>query len=393
MPVRWILFATLFAIGIDNYIIAAILPDIAGDLGVTIAVVGLLASAYAVPNALLSPVFGPLSDRFGRRLVMVAGMSVFTGAVAVSAVAPTFEVLLIARVVNGLGAAITVPAAFAYIGDQTTDEERPRAMSTILSAFPSSTLLGLPIGGFAAAVAGWRAAFVVVLVAAVVALLAVVRLASDRQRPGAVFSYRDSLTRVLRDRRTVGALGVTAIWFTAALGMFPYVGEFLRRTYGFDSGQIGLVFMLIGVVGLASTRLGGRFIGVLGAKRAVMLGIGCYATAVLLLPWTAVALPLTLVVFALWIFGVWFGLPAQQSIVSDLMPDSRGTVLAFNSSALYLGGVVGPALAGAILDVGGFTLLAPVAAATALGAVALAAIVLPGKAEVATADAMEPASP
>lgn len=386
MPIYAVLFVALFAIGIDNYIVAAILPEIADNLAVTIGVVGLLASAYALPNAFLAPVFGPLSDRYGRRLVMLAGMALFVGAVAVSALAPTFEVLLGARVVNGLGAAIILPAAFAYVSDQTPVAERGRAISTLFTAYPASTILGLPLGGLAAAVAGWRASFALVFVLAVVSLALLARLPADGAREGTALGYAARLREVAGNRRVLGALSVTAVWFTAALGMFAYVGEFLHRSFGFGSGQIGLVFVVIGVVGVASTRLGGRFIDVLGAKRSVLIGIACYGTAVFLLPFTAVAVPVAIANFVLWVFGVWFGLPAQQTIVSDLTPDSRGTTLAFNSSAMYMGGVFGPGLAGWLLGAGGFGLLAPVAASVALTAFVLAWLVLPGTSAVAAVE-------
>lgn len=377
MPIHLVLFVALFAIGIDNYIVVAILPEIAGNLGVTIGVVGLLASAYALPNAFLAPVFGPISDRYGRKVVMLAGMGLFIVAVVVSALAPTFEILLAARVVNGLGAAIVLPAAIAYVSDQTPVNERGRAISTLMTAYPASTLLGLPLGGLAAAVAGWRASFGVVALLAVVSFVLLARLAGDRPRASASVGYFTRLTEVLGDRRVVGALAVTAVWFTAALGLFAYVGEFYHRTFGLGSGEIGLVFVVIGIVGVTSTRVGGRFIDVLGAKRSVLIGIACYGTAVFLLPFTAVALPIAIANFVLWVFGVWFGLPAQQTIVSDLTPESRGTTLAFNSSAMYVGGVIGPGLAGAILGIGGFELLAPVAAAVAVSAFCLAWLVLP----------------
>jgi len=78
-----------FVIGVDNYIVAAILPDIAADLDEPVAAVGLLASAYALPTALLAPVFGPLSDRRGRRFSMLLGLTLFTIAAAACVVAPS----------------------------------------------------------------------------------------------------------------------------------------------------------------------------------------------------------------------------------------------------------------------------------------------------------------
>jgi multidrug resistance protein len=377
MPIRLILFLALFTIGIDNYIVAAILPEIAGDLAVTIGVVGLLASAYALPNAFLAPIFGPFSDRYGRKAVMVVGMVLFIAAVAASAFAPTFEILLLARVVNGLGAAIVLPAALAYASDQSDSRERGRAIATLLTAYPASTLLGLPLGGLAAGVAGWRAAFGLILVVAAVGLVLLLRLPGDRPKAVATIGYVARLRRVVSSRPLLLALTVTMTWFTAALGMFAYVGEFYHRSFGMGSGEIGLVFIVIGVVGVTSTRIGGRLIDRVGRRRSVLVGIGCYTTAVFLLPFTAFSLPVAIANFVLWVFGVWFGLPAQQAIVSDLTPDSRGTALAFNSSAQYLGGVVGPGVFGLILAAGGFALLAPVVAAIAAGAWLLAYFVLP----------------
>jgi MFS family permease len=77
------------------------------------------------------------------------------------------------------------------------------------------------------------------------------------------------------------------------------------------------------------------------------------------------------------VFGVWFGLPAQQAIVSETLPAWRGTALAANTSALYLGGAIGPAMTGAILAAGGFAVAGPWSAAIGLMALVLAGLLLP----------------
>ncbi len=115
----FVTFLGIFAIGVDNYRLLAILPQLAAHFERSPQVIGLLSSAYALPLALLAPLFGPLSDRLGRRLAMIIGMTIFALALAASGLAPTYEFLLVARFVNGLGAAIFVPAAFAYIADSS----------------------------------------------------------------------------------------------------------------------------------------------------------------------------------------------------------------------------------------------------------------------------------
>jgi len=100
----------VFAVGVDSYIVAAVLPAIADDLHESIAAVGLLASAYNLPTAIFSPIFGPFSDRRGRRTAMLIGLAIFAVAAGGCVVAPTLPLLLLARVINGLGAAIILPA-------------------------------------------------------------------------------------------------------------------------------------------------------------------------------------------------------------------------------------------------------------------------------------------
>ena len=173
MPTTVLLGLAVFVVGVDTYIVAAVLPAIADDLGESISNVGLVASAYALPVALLSPVFGPLSDRRGRRFALLLGLAIFTAAAAVCAVAPTLQVLLIARAINGIGAAILLPATFAAAGDLPDEVARGRALALLSSAFPLSNLLGLPIGALATTLGGWRVPFALIVVLSVVAMAGV----------------------------------------------------------------------------------------------------------------------------------------------------------------------------------------------------------------------------
>jgi predicted MFS family arabinose efflux permease len=118
------LLLAVFCLGIDMYVVAALIPTIATELDEQVAALGLLVSAYALPNALLAPVFGPLSDRLGRRLALLGGMGFFAVTVAGSAIAPNLLILALMRVLNGLGAAVVMPAAFAYAGDLPTATQR-----------------------------------------------------------------------------------------------------------------------------------------------------------------------------------------------------------------------------------------------------------------------------
>ena len=205
MPVTLALTIAVFAVGVDTYIVAAVLPAISDDLREPIAAVGLLASAYNLPIAIFAPLLGPFSDRRGRRAAMLGGLVVFAVAAAACIAAPTLPLLILARAINGLGAAIILPATFAYAADLPSAEERNRAMGIAVSAFPLSNLIGLPIGAFVTGLFGWKATFGFILAVAVVAALLIRRLpeerpAADARRTG----YLDSYRAVLGSRRALG---------------------------------------------------------------------------------------------------------------------------------------------------------------------------------------------
>jgi MFS transporter, DHA1 family, inner membrane transport protein len=378
VPVTLALTIAVFAVGLDSYIVAAVLPAIADDLHEPIAAVGLLASAYNLPTAIFSPIFGPFSDLRGRRAAMLLGLTIFSVAAAACVVAPTLPLLLLARVINGLGAAIIMPAAFAYASDLPSPAERARAMGIAVSAFPLANLIGLPIGALVAGFWGWHASFAFVLLVAIVAALLIRRLPEEPVRSAAEQTgYLDAYRAVLGDRHALAVLSVTFFWFAASMGLFIYVGEFFHEAFGLSTTQAGLAYLVVGLVGVFASRLSARFLAVVGARRTVMIGIGAMVVCTFLLPTTTVALPLALLVFAFWAFGTWFGLPGQQTIVAALNGRIRGTMLAFNGSALNLGGVFGPILTGQVLALGGFDAAARWASFVGLIALLLAFRFLP----------------
>lgn len=374
----WALAVAILAVGIDAYIVAGVLPAMAVDLGEPISAVGLLASAYALPTALLAPVFGPLSDRRGRRTALTVGLVIFIASAAACVVAPSLALLIVARGVNGLGAAIILPAAYAYAGDLPDPVVRSRAMGILAASYPMATLIGLPIGALIATLAGWRGTFVFITLVGVLALLGV-RALCPPDRPGArvILGYRASYGRVLHDRRALGLLVVTFAWFVGPTGVFVYLSEFMHITHGLSVEQAGLTLVVVGLVGVVASRTSGRVMAAIGPRTAVLAAIVLFGSAVLVMPLTAFSLPLSLLLLGVWAAGTWFGMPAMQSIVAAHSESVRGTLLAFNASALSLAGVVGPAITGSLIAMGGFGLAMPAGSVMAMVAFLLAWRVLP----------------
>ncbi len=365
-----------FALGVNVYIVSPILPQMAQDLQRSVAEVGLLVSAYSLPYALLGPLFGPMSDRLGRKLAIVTGMGIFTAANLACAAAPGFAWLALGRGAAGIGAAIFTPAVYAYVGDRFAYAERARAMSVILAAVPAATILGLPLGGLAAGWFGWRGAFAFIGTVALAALAALRFVPRDTPQAQQATGYLGALHTLFANPAPLSALMVTFTWFMASSGIFTYLGDFFAKTFAMRTEEIALVLGAYGLMGIVGTRLGGRFSDTLGKKRSVMLGITAFGLAALSLQAASRSLPLALAVLGVWAIGIWFGLPSQQAILSELAPALRGTVMAVNNSVLYLGSAVGPAVAGQIYIAGSFSALSLYTGVVAGIALGLAALVL-----------------
>jgi predicted MFS family arabinose efflux permease len=202
-------------------------------------------------------------------------------------------------------------------------------------------------------------------------------LPADKPRTEKPMGYLDSYRTIVSDRSALKLLVVTFVWFIAPLGLFILLAEFVHVTYDIPTAQAGLFLIVIGVVGVVSSRLSGRFMATVGPRNAVLMAISGFVLAMILMPLSTSALPLSVLVLGLWAAGTWFGIPAIQAIVAAHSEQLRGTMLAFNSSAFSLSGVVGPILMGAIVAGAGFSAAFWSGAVLGLGALVLAYIILP----------------
>ena len=343
-----------FAIGTNLFIVVPLLPAIrrdfpvaaAGDLG------QLLVSAYALPYALLAPALGPLSDRVGRGRVMAAGLTLLGLAAAISAWAPSLVVLAAARSVAGIGAALFTPAAYALVGDRYPFAQRQQAMAVVLAGLPMATVVGVPAAGLLAAAGSWRWGLGAVAVLAGLSLLSMIHL--DTLIPAPNAGYWSLIWASCRDGRAMLAVAVSFLWFVAGLGLFTYMGQYLYSLFGFGSGERALAVGAYGVMGLCASLAGARFAAVAGKRAAVVIGLSGLCGVFLLVTVNRRSGAVALLTLAAWGAASWFGMPSQQAIVSELRPAARGTMLALNNSAMYLGATLGAAVIGKALDWGGF---------------------------------------
>lgn len=353
-----IVLGLLCAVGpfaIDMYLPA--LPDIEADLGATTSATQLTLTSYFIAFGLCQIAYGPLSDVYGRKAPLYAGLALFVVGSVGCALAPTVETLIAFRFVQGLGAAAMGVIPRAIIRDLHTGVEATKLMSLVMLVFSVSPILA-PLGGSALIVPfGWRAVFVAVTIAALIAtvLLAVMlpetRPVQERIR-GDVRSVLGHFGTLFRDWHFlgltfIGGLGMSSFFTFLSMSSFVYI-----KTYGMSLAEYSVAFSVnaVGFIGMSqlASRLGGRF----GMGRVVMGAVAAYASfAVLLLALTLagftslwVLIPLLFTSFA------FLGLVIPSTMVLSL--ESHGPIA---GSASALGGTLQMLTGGAVIAVAGLS--------------------------------------
>jgi MFS transporter, DHA1 family, inner membrane transport protein len=168
-----VLTACTFAVGVDSFVMAGILPRLAASLRVSVATAGQLVTAYALAYAVLTPVMATLTASWPRRRVLLTGLGVFVAGNAVPTLLPWFGVVLAGRVVAGLGGAMITPVALATAAAIAPPGRQGRALSVVVAGLSAATALGAPAGTALAGVGGWRLSMAFVAGLGLVALAAV----------------------------------------------------------------------------------------------------------------------------------------------------------------------------------------------------------------------------
>ncbi len=351
-----VVLVTVFLDLVGFGIILPLLPFYATSMGATPLDVGLIMASYSLMQLVFSPVWGSLSDRYGRRPLLILGLFGSAISYVVFGLASTLGVLLVSRLIAGIMGA-NVPVAQAIIADSTSPERRARGMGLLGAAFGLGFIFGPAIGGTLSHLWGYSApGFAAAALTGINAVAAVFflpeTLPRDRRVRGssgwsALTERLKASRRVARRpqlRHPIGILFLMTWGFAGFTVTFPL---FLDKPLGLSAAYAGGLFAYVGLI---SAIIQGRMIGPLveryGERRVAGAGGALLATGFAMLG----AFPSLGAVFgALALVGLGWGcvIPSLQSIVSRRAPPGeQGEVLGVNQSAASAGRVIGPVAAG-----------------------------------------------
>ncbi len=178
-----VLTLATFAIGTGTFVVTGLLGSVAGEFSVPVESAGHLVTVFAVAYAVGSPILVTLTERVPRRWLVVTALVLFALANGAAAIAPSFGLLLAARVAAALGAAILTPVAGAVAADLAVPEEQGKALSLVIGGMTVAWVVGIPLGTLVGDEFGWRASFVMVGALAAVATVAVAAILPNVEKP------------------------------------------------------------------------------------------------------------------------------------------------------------------------------------------------------------------
>jgi DHA1 family inner membrane transport protein len=343
----WLLALGTFAIGTDVFVISGILPEIAAHFGVNLDAAGQTVTAYALSYAIAGPVIVPITGTFRQSRVVIFTLAAFTFANALCAVAPTYWMLMLVRVVAGAVAALYTSTAYALAASLAAANRRGAALSTVVLGLTASAVFGVPIGTAIGGALGWRATFwlITALSAMAVAALAV---NPPREKPveGPVAGYAARFAP-LRQPGVLLALAPSLLWNTANLTSYTYLGATLVQR--FEPHLVVVLFFVYGVGGLIGSQLGGRLVDRFGAGAPLAACLAVAAINQSLMgfsshsPWT------TALALGIWSITGWGTFAPQQARLIALAPNSSALLIALNHAIIYIGAAAGAALGGSAL--------------------------------------------
>jgi predicted MFS family arabinose efflux permease len=348
-------FASSLIIRVTDPLVAVIALDLATPVGS----VALLASAFALPFALIQPFLGPVGDALGKRRVILVCQILLTLMVAASAMAPDFTTLLVFRALAGAAAGGTMPLTLAVFGDEVPLARRQVAISRFLVF----TIIGGVAGGALAAVVepllGWRG---VLWICAVLSAMAACVLfwAQRRAAPAATQPFQPmmALQRYVGLFRMPAArvlYAAVAIEGGLVFGAFPHFAPLLESRGLGGTAEAGLALAAFGCGGFLYAAIVAQLLRLLGQRRMVRLG-GLLAALALLgmgFAWTA---PIFIGCALLLGTGFFMIHNTIQVRASEISPTARASGLAMHSFSFFLGQTAGPALMGVALALVGSTL-------------------------------------
>ena len=318
-----LLCTSAFLVFVQAFMVAPLIPRLADVFHTNVGWFGLAVPAYLLPYGIATLAWGPLSDRFGRRAVILVSMMLFIVLTGATASASGVTAFIVWRAATGAGASGIVPIGLTLIGDVVPFQKRGRAIGWLFGAIAGGTAAGATLGALMEPFVGWQRLFLAV--AALTAVLTITAVAGGAlptlPRPAApawsaIVRGYTALLSFPRGRRTYAYVLINAV---VQSGVYTWLGLYLRQRFGLGEVGIGLALLGYGIPGLLFGPVIGRMADRYGRARIIPAGVALTGVCAMLL-----AAPLSLLAVQAAIVTLSLGFDLTQPLLAGIVTDLRG---------------------------------------------------------------------
>ena len=321
------------------------LSVIAKGLGVDLQTI-----SYAITARSAIGVGGPflasVADNKGRKTGMLVGTAIYTLAICLIVIWPTFPIFFLALSLAFIGYLIFVPSMQAYLGDQVPYEKRGRVLGITEFSWSLSAIFGVSLVGLIIARNGWLAPFPLIAFLGGLTVLALVwMLPRDPARQAGVPGFWINFRAVFSYPPAIAALIMAALYTAANETVTLVYGVWVEQSFALSISSLGATALLIGIAELGGESLVTAFTDRIGKRKAIAIGLIGNCLASLALPLLGRWLPGALVSLFLFYITFEFTIVSGIPLMSEILPSSRATMLASHMSLLAIGRAVGDLVA------------------------------------------------
>ena len=352
MPIAlFALTVAAYAIGTTEFVIVGLLPTVADDLNITLPLAGLIVSVYALGVTFGAPILTALTGRIERKPLLVGLMALFIVGNAAAALSPSYEPLLVARVISAFAHGVFFSVGSTIAADLVPEDRRASAIAMMFMGLTVAIVTGVPLGTWIGQTFGWRATFWAVTGLGVIALAAIATLLPNTLTKAPPARLIDQV-RVLGSGRLLIVFAMTALGYGGTFVAFTFLAPILQEITGFSAGAVSLILVLYGVAIAIGNIAGGKIANRDPVKALVGLFLA-QAVVLALFTFTATSQALTLLTLASLGFLSFATVPGLQLYVVQLAkhhrPGAVDVASALNIAAFNLGIAIGAWLGGVIV--------------------------------------------
>ncbi|MCW4438063.1 MFS transporter [Vibrio splendidus] len=343
----WILTLAAFAIGTAEFVIAGILPQIATSLSITEGQAGYLISAYALAIVIGGPILTIYLARFNKKMVLIGLMALFIIGNVLSALAPSYPLLLASRVIAGL-----VQGPFYGIGavvatNLVSEKMAGRAVGQMFAGLTLANVLGVPAGTWVSLQFGWHTTFFTVAALGTIAMLAILTSIKSTGHSEA----KDIKTQLLafKNPMLLISLAITAFAWSGFMTLYGYLAPIAMHITGYSQESVTWILVIVGVGLIIGNTLGGRSSDKNLGKASMFWAVAMIVSLVVV---GLVVDNKILFVAATFVFGIasFANVPAMQLRVMNHGGEGQELAATANISAFNLANAFGGFLGGMVLD-------------------------------------------